>query len=65
MMCLLTRANMPPIRFLFVGTELCSPASFSPGLTVSNLAAYQWFEKPVLSGVEGLPPPIRDLHPLD
>ena len=40
MMCLLTRAIMPRIRFLFVRTEFCSPASFSPNLTVSNLAAY-------------------------
>jgi len=40
MMCLLTRAIMPRIRFLFVRTELCSPASFSPDLTVNDLAAY-------------------------
>src|SRR5690554_4597130 len=48
MMCLLTQVIMPLIRFLLglpracrgVSTEFCSPASFSPNLTVSNLAAY-------------------------
>jgi hypothetical protein len=45
MMCLLTQVNMPRIRFLFVRTvpysyRDFSPASFSPNLTVGNLAAY-------------------------
>jgi len=31
---------MPLIPFLFVSSELCSLAYFSPNLTVNNLATY-------------------------
>ena len=39
-MCLLTQAAMPLIPFLFVSSDLRSPAYFSPVLTDSNLAPY-------------------------
>ena len=38
--CLLTLPTWPHMYFLFVGTDICSPASFSANLTINHLAAY-------------------------
>lgn len=40
MMCCLTPLIQPLMRFLFVGTGFCSPASFRPRITPGALAAY-------------------------
>ena len=39
-MCLLIRSHSLSMRFVFLSTEFCSPASFRCNLTVTTLAAY-------------------------
>ena len=39
MLCCLTLPTQPLMRFLSVGTNLCSPAYFRPRLTAGALAA--------------------------
>jgi len=40
MMCLLTLLYLPHMYFLFVGTGLCSIASFTPAVAGNELATY-------------------------
>ena len=40
MMCCLTLLIQPLMRFLFVGTNICSPASFRLRIAPDALAAY-------------------------